>query len=95
MNRQEFKRWSEFHCDAFPEVDDWLNSRKDPDHPEQPPKVLDYWFEALSLVRFEDAMACTRLMLAGRVDHPNRFEISRLPGAIVKNTPYRCPPIAT
>lgn len=84
MTKSEFNKWLEFHQSVFPEVTDWLEQR--------PETVMVAWKEALSRVRYEDAMACTRKMLAGQVDHPNRFEISRLPAAIVRNTPFRIQP---
>jgi hypothetical protein len=87
MTREEFKNWLTLHEAAFPEVSVWLDRQET----RASQFILDLWAEALELVTYDDAVHCTKLMIGGKVDHPGRFDISRLPGTIVRNTPYRCP----
>lgn len=82
MTRPEFDDWIVFHQDIFPEVADWVRGRN-------AVVIFDVWFEAMTGISAADATACSKRMVAGSVEHPNRFEISRLPAAIIAGCPRR------
>lgn len=72
MTEIEFEEWFKFHSSVFPEVVEWLAGK-------QAKLILAEWAKAMSRTPLKSAMDCTRKMIAGEIEHPNKFEISRLP----------------
>jgi hypothetical protein len=83
MTRDEFKRWMQIHETAFPELSVWLDRQDD----DQSQRILELWYEALAPVDYYSALDATKRMIAGSIDHPGRFDLSRLPATILRHTP--------
>lgn len=78
MTQKEFDEWLEFHCDVFPEVQIWLQGRN-------LDLIIEEWAKAMSRTPLDAAMNCTRKMVSGEIEHPNKFEISRLPAIVCRS----------
>lgn len=87
MNTDEFNTWISAHRVAFPEVKLWFADNEDPK------AAMAMWRDILSSVSLENASRVTRRMLAGEIEHPDRWNISRLPGAVLANSPRPLPTI--
>lgn len=87
MTDSEFGTWIKLHKAAFPEVCQWLSDNEDAN------AALDMWRTALRPISLESAKNVTAKCLSGRIEHPDRFGCSKLPGLILSHAPKRLPTV--
>lgn len=78
MTQIEFNQWLKFHCQFFPQVTEWLSGKP-------LAMITEEWARAMANTSLEDAMNCTRKMISGEMDHPNRFETHSLIAVVCKS----------
>lgn len=78
MTEIEFEDWFKFHSSVFPEVVEWLTGK-------QAKLILAEWAKAMSRTPLNAAMDCTRKMVSGEIEHPNKFDTSRLPAIVCRS----------
>lgn len=80
MSRSEFDQWLKNHIKLFPQVMEWLEQQ-------DMQFLMGAWSKAMSRTTLKSAMKCSERMVSGDVQHPNRFEIGKLPGVVIQNCP--------
>lgn len=85
MTTEEFDIWFKAHRLAFPELSEWLRASEDA------AAVIAMWREVLGNISLANAKSVTARMLSGSLEHPDRWNCSKLPGIVLANTPKRLP----
>lgn len=73
MTKEDFNRWYEDYCAAFPETVKWMATV------ENQQATMGKWFQALQSIDANDAMAATDQIVTGKAEPIEGFERERTP----------------